>query len=269
MPIFKHDGIVFHYQDQGQGLPFIFQHGLGGDANQTFGLFSPPAGFRLLTLDCRAHGETRPLGAVEKLSFASFANDVRALLDHLGLESVVMGGISMGAGVALNFALRFPERVRGLVLSRPAWLDQPLPPNMAIFPMIAQLIRRQGAQPGLETFKQSEAYQEIARLSPDSGRSLVGQFEHLRAEETVAKLERLPQDAPSYDRADWAALTIPALVLATQQDSIHPFEYGLALAQHIPTATFKAVTPKSVSLERHAAEVQAAIEAFLTREIGR
>lgn len=264
MPIFKHDDIAFHYQDQGQGLPFIFQHGLGGDANQTFGLFRPPAGFRLLTLDCRGHGETRPLGVVEKLGFASFADDVRALMDHLGLDSVVMGGISMGAGVALNFALRFPERVRGLVLSRPAWLDQPLPPNMAVFPFIAQLIRRHGAQSGLETFKQSEVYREIVRLSPDSGQSLVGQFEHPRAEETVAKLERLPQDAPSYDRADWAALTMPTLVLATQQDPIHPFEYGLTLAQLIPNATFKAVTPKSVSLEQHAAEVQAAIEAFLT-----
>lgn len=37
MPSFQRDGITFQYRDTGQGVPFVFQHGLGGDANQTFG----------------------------------------------------------------------------------------------------------------------------------------------------------------------------------------------------------------------------------------
>lgn len=263
MPAFEHDGLTFHYQDQGQGLPFVFQHGLGGDTNQTFGLFSPPPGIRLLTLDCRGHGETRPLGEAAKLSFTTFADDVQSLLDYLGLSSVVIGGISMGAGISLNFALRFPERIQGLVLSRPAWLDRPLPPNMEVFPFIAGLIRQHGARQGLDLFKQSEPYLEIVRLSPDSANSLQGQFEHPRAEETVAKLECLPHDAPNYDRREWASLTVPTLVLATRQDPIHPFEYGVTLAQNIPEAVFQEVTAKSASMERHTAEVQAAIETFL------
>lgn len=267
MPIFKHDGLAFHYQDQGQGLPFVFQHGLGGDTNQTFNLFSPPPGIRLLTLDCRGHGETRPLGEVEKLSFTTFADDVCALLDHLGLPSAVIGGVSMGAGISLNLVLRFPERVRGLVLSRPAWLDGPLPENMAIFPFIAGLIRRHGAQQGLELFKQSEAYLEIARQSPDNANALVGQFEHPRAEETVAKLERLPHDTPNLNRDDWAGITVPTLVLATRQDPIHPFEYGETLACSIPGAVLTEVTAKSVSMERHTAEVQTAIGSFLQERL--
>ena len=41
MPIFRHDDIEFHYQDSGSGgRPFVFQHGLGGDVNQPFGLFA-------------------------------------------------------------------------------------------------------------------------------------------------------------------------------------------------------------------------------------
>lgn len=267
MPIFKHDGLAFYYRDQGQGLPFVFQHGLGGDTNQTFGLFSPPSGVRLLTLDCRGHGETHPLGEAKKLSFTTFADDVRFLLDHLGLPSAVIGGVSMGAGISLNITLRFPERVWGLVLSRPAWLDRPLPENMAVFPFIAGLIRRHGARQGLELFKQSEPYLEIARQSPDSANSLVGQFEHPRAEETVAKLERLPHDAPNLDRGDWLGLTVPTLVLATRQDPVHPFEYGETLAHSIPGAVLKEVTAKSVSLERHTAEVQAAIEVFLKERL--
>src|SRR5437773_1155586 len=123
MPFFALDGLSFHYREAGEGTPFVFQHGLGGDVNQPFGLFSPPPGLRLLAFDCRAHGETRPLGDPVKLSLASFAEDLLIFLDHLGIERAVVGGISMGAAVALNFVLRFPGRSLGLVLSRPAWLD--------------------------------------------------------------------------------------------------------------------------------------------------
>ena len=66
MAILEHDGLSFHYLDKGSGTPFFFQHGLGGDVNQTFGLFQPPPGIRLISYDCRAHGETRPLGDPEK-----------------------------------------------------------------------------------------------------------------------------------------------------------------------------------------------------------
>ena len=59
---------------------------------------------RLLTLDCRGHGATEPLGEEARLNFSAFADDVVALLDHLGIEQAIVGGISMGAGVALNLA---------------------------------------------------------------------------------------------------------------------------------------------------------------------
>jgi pimeloyl-ACP methyl ester carboxylesterase len=155
--------------------------------------------------------------------------------------------------------------VCGLVLSRPAWLDQPMPPNSALFPFIAQLIRRHGAACGLAVFRRSEAYAEMAQMAPDAARSLCGQFEHPRAEETVVKLERIPHDTPSHDRRAWAAITVPALVLANRQDPIHPFEYGSIIAQKLPHAEFQELTSKSVSLERHMQETQAFIEAFLER----
>jgi pimeloyl-ACP methyl ester carboxylesterase len=265
MPYLHHDGLDFHYRDHGQGIPFVFQHGLGGDVNQSFGLFTSSPGYRLITLDCRGHGETRPLGDPDAISLATFADDVCALLNHLALPQVVIGGISMGAAVGLNLTLRFPERVRGLVLSRPAWLDQPMPPNSAVFPFIAQLIRRHGAACGLAVFKRSETYTEMAQMAPDAARSLCGQFEHPRAEETVVKLERIPHDTPSHDRRAWAAITVPALVLANRQDPIHPFEYGSIIAQTLPHAEFQELTSKSVSLEHHMQETQAFIEAFLER----
>jgi pimeloyl-ACP methyl ester carboxylesterase len=263
MPYFQRDDIAFHYRDAGQGIPFVFQHGLGGDANQTFGLFAPPPGYRLITMECRGHGETQPLGDEDKISLAVFVDDLCALLDHLALPQVVIGGISMGAAVALMLTLRYPERVRGLVLSRPAWLDQPMPPNSALYPVIAKLIRQYGATRGLEHFMRSAEYLEIARTAPDAARSLCGQFTHPRAEETVVKLERIPRDTPSHDRQEWATIAVPTLVLANRQDPVHPFAYGEIIAQMIPHAEFRELTSKSVDPARHARETQEFIQSFL------
>ena len=94
MPFFAHDGLSFHYFDREAGIPFFFQHGLGGDVNQPIGLFKPPSGFRLLSFDCRAHGQTRPLGASEKIGLAFFADDLLALMDHLQIQRAIIGGIS-------------------------------------------------------------------------------------------------------------------------------------------------------------------------------
>src|SRR5439155_12818427 len=116
-----------NYLDAGDGLPFVFQHGIGGDINQPTRVFSPMAGVRLLGFDCRAHGATRWSGHQAELSFSTFGDDLVRFLDHLGITRAVVGGISMGAAVALNVAVRYPQRVAGLVLSRPAWLDRQMP----------------------------------------------------------------------------------------------------------------------------------------------
>jgi pimeloyl-ACP methyl ester carboxylesterase len=259
------DGIHFHYQEEGRGTPFFFQHGLGADVSQPFELFRPPAGFRLLAFDCRAHGQTHPAGPDEKISFASFADDLLALMDHLKIDRAVVGGISMGAGVALNFALRYPERLQGLVLHRPAWLDGPREEKNGIYPTMAELIRRHGAEEGLELFKQTTLYKSVLQKSPNTAKSFVGMFLHPRAGELAAVLERIPLDAPSRDRAAWRAISTPTLVLAGRQDPVHPFEYGEILAREIPGAEFKEITPKAVSVEQQNADSQRFIEDFLLK----
>jgi len=79
----------------------------------------------------------------------------------------------------------------------------------------------------------------------------------------VAKLERIPQDAPNRDRAQWRSLTVPTLILANRGDPIHPFEFGKALAQEIPGAEFRELTPKSVDLAKYTREVRSHISDFL------
>ena len=263
MPFFEHDGIRFHYREGGSGVPFIFQHGLGGDVSQTFELLQPPRGFRLLTFDCRGHGETRPLGPEEKISVEQFAEDLRAFLNYLRIEQAIIGGISMGAAIALRFALEYPECVLGLVLSRAAWLDQRRNDNLHVFSTLAEFIRKYGAVEGARQYRTTEAYQEVLKISPDSAASLLAQFEHPRAEETVAKLERIPGYVPRHLREDWKRICVPTLVLANQQDPVHPFDFGQTLAETIPGAQLIEITPKSVSKEQHTADVQRALTDFL------
>ncbi len=264
MPFFAHDGLRFHYRDEGRGTPVFFQHGLGGDVSQPFGLYAPPpTGIRLLAFDVRGHGETYPLGDPKKIALATFADDLIALMDHLGLERAVVGGISMGAATALNTCLRYPNRVLGLILSRPAWLDRPLPDNTRVYPHIAQYILKYGAQQGLERFRQTPEFQAVQRESEDAAQSLVKQFEHPRAEECLARLERIPHDAPCHDRAEWKAIRVPTLVLGNRHDPIHPWEFAQVLAETIPGATLRELTPKSFSVERHGQDVRNALNDFL------
>ena len=263
MPSFTHDRIEFFYQDTLRGVPFVFQHGLGGDVTQPFGLFRPPAWVRLIAFDARGHGRTEPLGEPEKLCFDVFATDLLALLEHLKIERAIVGGISMGAALALNFTLHFPARVLGLVLSRPAWLDAPHPWNVHIFTLVSQLMREHGREQGRALFLQTPEYRDALRQWPDVANSLASQFENPRAEISATKLERIIHDTPSRDRREWSAIRVPTLVLANRLDPIHPFEFGEELARRIPGAEFHEITAKSVSVERHGADVQARLESFL------
>ena len=265
MPFFDRDGVSFHYRDQGEGLPFVLQHGLGSDVALTHALFTPPRDVRLIGFDARGHGESRPLGDPKHISIASSADDLAALLDLLEVPRAVIGGVSMGAAIALNFALRFPDRVLGLVLARPAWLDRPLPDNLRIFPHIALYLLKYGPREGLERFRETDEYRDLVHLSPDCAQVVVTNFEHPRAEECIARLERIPHDAPCHDRAEWRSIRAPTLVLANHQDPIHPWDLAETLARCIPGAELREITPKSVSLARHAEDIQRWLEEFLKK----
>jgi pimeloyl-ACP methyl ester carboxylesterase len=262
MPWFDHQRFRLHYVDRGKGTPFIFQHGLGGSTNQTAGLFPETAGVRFLSLDCRSHGESEPAAQPEDLRFSLMADDIVAWMDHLVLEDVVLGGISMGAGIALNLALRYPGRVQNLVLSRPAWLDGPMEARELYFE-VAALIRSKGIEEGQRAFLESSTYARLCLESSDAANSLLRQFEAPRAKERVARLEEMPRDVPHPDRKQWATIKVPTLILATDTDPVHPPRLAGALADAIPGAEFRQVTAKSVDAERHVREVQLAVGNWL------
>jgi pimeloyl-ACP methyl ester carboxylesterase len=260
MEVLARDGIRFSYLDRGAGAPFVFQHGLGGDATQPDGLYDPAG--RLVCLECRGHGGTQPLGAPAALSFATFAADVLALMDHLGLERATVGGVSMGAGVAARLAAEHPDRVAALVLVRPAWLDAGHPENLRIMETVGDLLERHGAQQGLAELENDAGYRAVAARSPAAAESLRGQFARPYARERAPVLQRMPADFPLSGGSRWSDVCAPALVLATQGDPIHPFAIAAAIAARLPGAELREVPSKDADPVAHARAIAAAISAF-------
>lgn len=115
MPIADLDGVKLHYHDAGSGLPVLLLHGfpLASDSfrPQWEGL---PAGVRIIAPDHRGFGGTPPGSG--PLEMSRIAQDSLALLDHLGIERAVVGGVSMGGYAAMAVLREDAGRVRGLVL---------------------------------------------------------------------------------------------------------------------------------------------------------
>jgi pimeloyl-ACP methyl ester carboxylesterase len=116
MPLHEINGQWIHYEDTGGTIgPVVLAHGLLMDHE----MFAPqiaarPSGLRIITWDARCHGETET--TEDPFTYWDLADDLRGLLDHLGIERAVIGGMSQGGFVALRFALKYPERVKALIL---------------------------------------------------------------------------------------------------------------------------------------------------------
>lgn len=265
MPSFNYDNIQFHYEDDGgAGDPFIFLHGLGGDTNQTFGLMKPKDHIRRISVDFRGHGQTVSFGDEADFSFRQFADDVMALTEHLGITHFNLGGISTGAGVALNIALRYPASVKKLILSRPAWEDKPQDELVCeAFIKIHQFLQHADVTTAKKRYENSDIYITMNALSAYAGEALLGQFNYPYVKETSVKFVKLPMDCPNSNREEWTSLIHSTLILACKQDPIHPFSYGLLLQDYIPNSRFMEVTSKTISNKQHSAESYEAFKNFL------
>ena len=257
-----HAGLTFEVFDAGAGTPVVFQHGLGGSHLAVTSTLGEAPPYRLVAMNARAHGGTTPLGDPADLTFATFADDLAAVMDHLGIERAIVGGMSMGAGIALTFAAAHPERVSALLLVRPAWLDQPMPDNLAMFPAIAALLRDVGVEEGMRRFRETPWGREAAPF-PVATASYDGQFTRPNALERSPVLEAIPGDCPPSGPAVWASISAPTTVIATDLDLIHPLAFGQRLAAAIPGATLHTPVSKWVDEPAHNAEVCRIVEAVV------
>ena len=252
------DGCRLAYEVQGEGLPVLWQHGLGADRTQPAEVFPDLPGVRRITLECRGHGRS-DLGDEAGLSIAQFADDALALLDHLGVDRAVVGGISLGAAIALRLAALYPARVSALVLARPAWVDEEGPERLAIYRDVAELLRDFGPEEGRQRLLALPRYRALAQASPDNAASMRWFFDRPRPDTTVALLDRIPRQGPGVARDVIARLHLPTRVIANDQDDVHPLAVARTLAILIPEADLSVVTSKTVDRERYVAEFRAAL----------
>ncbi len=125
------DGHEIYYEQSGNpvGRPIVFLHGgPGSGCNPGQRRFFDPAHYRIILLDQRGCGKSRPQGSLANNTTADLVNDLEALRQHLSIETWHVFGGSWGSTLALAYATQHPQRVlslslRGIFLSRQSELD--------------------------------------------------------------------------------------------------------------------------------------------------
>src|SRR5271169_6323671 len=121
MPRFAHEDVEIAFLDEGEGEPIVLIHGFASNKEVNWVLPGwvttlTRAGRRVIALDNRGHGESTKLYDPAAYHSSIMAEDVRALIDHLGLGRADVMGYSMGARNTAFLALAHPDRVRSAVL---------------------------------------------------------------------------------------------------------------------------------------------------------
>ncbi|TMV45905.1 alpha/beta hydrolase [Paenibacillus mesophilus] len=115
MPSAAINGTVLHYQVHGKGTPIVFIHPpLLTSANFRYQQVQLASEFSVITFDIRGHGKSEASQA--PLTYALIVEDIKQLLDHLGIRKAFVCGYSTGGSIALEAMLTHPERFEGGIL---------------------------------------------------------------------------------------------------------------------------------------------------------
>ena len=174
-------------------------------------------GNRVITLDLLGHGESDRPRDMWRYSMPLFGQQAVAVLDHLELDEVVVGGTSLGANVSLEVLVQAPDRIRGAVIEMPVLDNALLGCAIAFTPLLISLTfgapvtgalaRVVGALPrGLGYFW-------------DVGLDWIGQDPRPSA----AVLQGLFFGRVAPPRSERSQIETPALVIGHSRDPVHPF----------------------------------------------
>jgi pimeloyl-ACP methyl ester carboxylesterase len=124
------NGLNMYYEVHGAGRPLVLFHGALSAIDTSFGKVLPSLAKsrQVVAIEQQAHGHTADID--RPLTIEQMADDTVALLRRIGIENADLFGYSMGAGIALQIAVRRPDLVRKLVLASPAYSTDGLHPGL-------------------------------------------------------------------------------------------------------------------------------------------
>jgi pimeloyl-ACP methyl ester carboxylesterase len=215
MQRFAHDGIEIAFRDEGEGEPIVLIHGFGSNAEVNW--VQPGwvttltrAGRRAIALDNRGHGASSKLYEPALYHSALMADDVRALLDHLGIARADVMGYSMGARIAAFFALAHAQRLRRAVFGG----------------LGVHLIEGVGLPESIAQALEAPSLADV--------RDPVGAMFRLFAEQTKSDLQALAAcirgSRQTLSREEVAQLRTPVMVAVGTKDAIAGSSHALAAA---------------------------------------
>jgi len=200
------NGINLYYETHGSGRPMILLHG-GLGSGEMFGPALPvlAADRQVIAVDLQGHGRTADID--RPIDIRLMADDIAALIEHLGLDKPDVVGYSLGGGVAFQTAVRHPELVRRLVFVSANVRRDAIYPEM----LAQQLLVGPDAVELLKDTPMYQLYQRVAPRPEDFGR-LLGKMG-----ESMAK---------DFDFTDEVrGLKVPTLVAAADADMAPPSHY--------------------------------------------
>jgi pimeloyl-ACP methyl ester carboxylesterase len=209
--LFEVNGIQLHYEIHGDGEPLLWLHGFMGCGSDWRYVFAePPASHRLIAPDLRGHGaSTHSSGSY---SHRQCAQDILALLDHLGLSKVKAIGISGGGIVLLHMAIAAPSRVSAMVIvSAPPY-----------FPAQARVFQKQFSEASL-----SDA--ELTRMRERHKQP--GQLQRLFA---IARAFADSYDDVNFTPPLLSTIDAECLIVFGDRDPLYPVALATELRTAIP-----------------------------------
>lgn len=227
--VFESRGTHLFAWELGEGHPFVFLHGGLADHRATlFRVGSLSSTLRLLAPDLRGSGRSVHAGP---LDWDLLGDDVAALLDHLGLERAVVGGTSMGSGVALRFALRHPARLERLVLLSPVFPGGDLP----LAPAAREAMAAMGEAGARIPTEGVDALRPLFGGLPSPLRELALEMLLGADPPSLASTTRLLASGvqPFESASRLASIEVPVLVVPGT-DPQHPAEIASLYARHLP-----------------------------------
>jgi 3-oxoadipate enol-lactonase len=226
------DGLELVAESSGSGFPIISAHGLTGNRHISKRKFQTLAKrFRIVVFDQRGHNDSSPVTVPSLYNPDRMAEDMRNVMDAYQIDTAIIQGESMGAATSLLFALKYPQRVKTLILTGPAFGDKPNP-EIESLRMMAQEIKTYGKE---EYLKLSEQRMRENWNAPDEVIETVQFMQNSHQEDSlITALDTVKDWIILDDIAEISQLTMPVYIIAWRDDPLHPLALAERMVKYLP-----------------------------------